>query len=143
MHTYPNRHNKPVPLAAASDAQQQPSAIRPASNTTSVTLLLDQMNSVLAVDAAKQQMRVQPGMFVTKLLQEAASSGLSVPLGSVPAFGDLTLGGVLSTGAHGTGHLTTSSLVRGQHPSGMNGQQAAAVAVQSSMMLRFRSTAPV
>lgn len=64
------------------------------------------------MDKAAFQMRVQAGMLVTALLQEASAQGMSVPLGSVPAFGDLTLGGVLVTGAHGTGHLTTSCLVR-------------------------------
>jgi FAD/FMN-containing dehydrogenase len=88
-----------------------PAAISPTSNVTTVSLLLDHMSGVLAVDASKQQMRVQAGMLITKLLQEAAAAGLSVPLGSIPAFGDLTLGGVLVTGAHGTGHRATSQLV--------------------------------
>jgi FAD/FMN-containing dehydrogenase len=69
------------------------------------------MNKVLAVDHAAKQMRVQAGMLITQLLREATAAGMSVPLGSVPAFGDLTLGGVLVTGAHGTGHQATSSLV--------------------------------
>lgn len=99
-----------VPVDAAAAAQQPP-AVSPASNVTSVTLLLDNMNRVLGVDKNKLQMRVQAGLFVTQLLAEAGASGMSVPLGSVPAFGDLTLGGVLATGGHGTGHLTTSCLV--------------------------------
>lgn len=116
LRTYPDRHNLPVPvllpgLQLQQQQQQRMSvAVRAPSNVTSVSLLLDRMRAVLVVDTAKKQMRVQAGMFVTQLLKEAAAAGLSVPLGSVPAFGDLTLGGVLVTGAHGTGHRTTSAL---------------------------------
>jgi FAD/FMN-containing dehydrogenase len=78
---------------------------------TSVTLLLEKMTNVLSVDPVNKQMRVQTGMLITQLLKEATAVGMSVPLGSVPAFGDLTLGGVLVTGAHGTGHQAISSLV--------------------------------
>lgn len=112
MRTHPNWDNKPVPDPSA--AAPTPLAISPASNVTTVTLLQDNMNKLLSVDKAAYQMRVQTGMLVTQLLKEATASGMSVPLGSVPAFGDLTLGGVLVTGAHGTGHLTTSSLVSWQ-----------------------------
>lgn len=80
-------------------------------DVTSVSLLLDNMTQVLSVDHDSNQMRVQTGMFITQLLQEAGKANMSCPLGSVPAFGDLTLGGVLATGAHGSGHLATSSLV--------------------------------
>lgn len=98
----------PIPGTTAAPS----AAVSPASNVTTVTFLQDSMNKVLSVDKAAFQMRVQAGMLVTALLQEASAQGMSVPLGSVPAFGDLTLGGVLVTGAHGTGHLTTSCLVR-------------------------------
>lgn len=81
-------------------------------NYTTVTLLLDNMTNVLTVDPDSNRIRVQAGMMVTRLLKEAAKVNMSVPLGSVPAFGDLTLGGVLVTGAHGSGHLATSTLVR-------------------------------
>lgn len=96
------------------DTQAAPApsaAITPASNVTSVTLLLQNMSKVLAVDKAGYRMRVQAGMLVTQLLKEATAAGMSVPLGAVPAFGDLSLGGVLATGAHGTGLGATSSLV--------------------------------
>lgn len=69
------------------------------------------MTRVLAIDHKKYQIRVQAGMFATQLLAEAAKANMSCPLGSIPAFGDLTLGGVLVTGAHGSGHKTTSSVV--------------------------------
>lgn len=120
VRTHPGWDNTPVPIilkAAAGGGASLPlsplsSAVSPASNVTSVTLLLDSMNKVLSVDKAANQMRVQAGMLVTHLLEEATAQGLSVPLGAVPAFGDLTLGGVLVTGAHGSGHLSTSCLVR-------------------------------
>eukprot|EP00879_Flechtneria_rotunda_P021038 GHRR01022162.1.p1 GENE.GHRR01022162.1~~GHRR01022162.1.p1 ORF type:complete len:385 (+),score=112.10 GHRR01022162.1:332-1486(+) len=81
-----------------------------ATNTTSVSLLLDNMSRVLSVDHAKYQMRVQAGMLLSSMLKEASSANMSVPLGCLPSFGDLTLGGVLATGAHGTGYNTTSTL---------------------------------
>lgn len=111
LRTHPNWENKPVPDPLSAAAAPS-SAVSPASNVTSVSFLLDSMNKVLAVDPAAKQMRVQAGMLITQLLKEATAAGMSVPLGSVPAFGDLTLGGVLVTGAHGTGHKATSSLVR-------------------------------
>lgn len=80
-------------------------------NLTTVSLLLDNMTRVLAIDHKKYQIRVQAGMFATQLLAEAAKANMSCPLGAIPAFGDLTLGGVLVTGAHGSGHKTTSSVV--------------------------------
>ncbi|KAF6262091.1 hypothetical protein COO60DRAFT_690109 [Scenedesmus sp. NREL 46B-D3] len=92
------------PLLPTSDSTQSPA------NTTTVTLLLDNMTSVLKVNAQKHRIRVQSGMMITQLLQEVAKANMSLPLGAVPAFGDLTLGGVLVTGAHGSGHLATGSL---------------------------------
>jgi hypothetical protein len=93
------------PMLTTTHSQQSPT------NITTVTLLLDKMTDVLKVNTDKHRIRVQSGMMITKLLQEVAKANMSLPLGSVPAFGDLTLGGVLVTGAHGSGHLATSSLV--------------------------------
>jgi FAD/FMN-containing dehydrogenase len=86
-------------------------------STRTVTLLLDNMTNVLLVDKEKRLVRAQAGMFISKLLKVAGDNEMSVPLGSIPQFGDLTLGGVLLTGAHGSGLNKTSSLVRpaGQH----------------------------
>ncbi|KAF8062634.1 GULLO2 [Scenedesmus sp. PABB004] len=82
----------------------------PPDNVTSVTLLQDGMRRVLAVDHEAHTVRAQAGMLVSQLLREAEALNMSLPLGSVPAFGDLTLGGVLVTGAHGSGHKAISSL---------------------------------
>lgn len=129
-----------------------------------VGILQTQMNKVLAVDAAKNTMRVQAGMTIAELLKAATQSKMSVQvmrgvevqkqhcwlfclqrgargqngreregrdgskacrcpnlcsthlhgvvcqiallllqIGSVPAYAELTLGGVLATSAHGSG----------------------------------------
>lgn len=105
--------NCPGQSSSVYDGQQSAGHQQPgnSSSTATVTLLLHNMNKLLAVDLDKHQVRVQAGMLVTQLLEEASRLNMSVPLGAVPAFGDLTLGGVLATGAHGTGYRGTSTLV--------------------------------
>lgn len=71
------------------------------------------MDKVLSVDQKARRLRVQAGMTIKQLLEAATKHGMGVPLGSVPAFADLTLGGVLLTGAHGSNFKGRHSLVRG------------------------------
>jgi FAD/FMN-containing dehydrogenase len=78
----------------------------------SVGVLLGGMDKVLSSDPVRHRMRVQAGMTVKQLLEAATEAGMSVPLGVVPAFADLMLGGVLLTGAHGTNFGGASNLVR-------------------------------
>ncbi|KAI8475771.1 MAG: hypothetical protein J3K34DRAFT_517181 [Monoraphidium minutum] len=68
-----------------------------------VNIVQSNMARVLAVDKPKLQMRVQPGIHLWALTQEAHAAGMTVPLGSIPVFGSLTLGGVIAAGAHGSG----------------------------------------
>ncbi|GBF95589.1 FAD FMN-containing dehydrogenase [Raphidocelis subcapitata] len=76
----------------------------------SVGVLLGGMDRVLSTDPAIHTMRVQAGMTVRQLLEAATAAGMSVPLGTVPAFADLMLGGVLLTGAHGSNYKGKSNL---------------------------------
>eukprot|EP00882_Tetradesmus_deserticola_P020185 GHRQ01021760.1.p1 GENE.GHRQ01021760.1~~GHRQ01021760.1.p1 ORF type:complete len:218 (+),score=41.92 GHRQ01021760.1:906-1559(+) len=122
-HSVQREESASQPLLSTATSAQTPASIR------TVTLLLDNMKSVLKVNAEKHRIRVQPGMMITQLLQEVAKANMSLPFGSVPAFGDLTLGGVLVTGAHGTGHLATGSLVG---CSGLRRRSVSLRSVQSS-----------
>lgn len=55
---------------------------------------------------------VQAGMTQTELINYANSQQLTLPLGVLPAYNDLTVGGMLSTGAHAQGPQGSSNLVR-------------------------------
>jgi FAD/FMN-containing dehydrogenase len=76
----------------------------------SATLLLHLMNRVLSVDTENLQLTVQAGITVQALVDAAQANGMSVPAGVLPAYGNLSLGGVISTGAHGSGLGTASIL---------------------------------
>jgi FAD/FMN-containing dehydrogenase len=78
-----------------------------------VLVLHEQLNKVLAVDRARNQMRVGAGMDVKELGIAATRAGMSIPVGSMPAYAGLTLGGVLLTSAHGSGYGTIHNLVSG------------------------------
>lgn len=77
---------------------------------TSVTLLLHLMNGVLAVDRASFRMTVGAGITLQALADAAQANSMSIPAGVLPAYGNLSLGGVISTSAHGSG-LGTASIV--------------------------------
>jgi FAD/FMN-containing dehydrogenase len=51
------------------------------------------------------------GITLTELLRYATSHNLTVPLGVMPQYGDLTLGGTLATGAHGLGGRGNANVV--------------------------------
>jgi FAD/FMN-containing dehydrogenase len=69
----------------------------------SVLISQSKMKKVLAVDAGARTLRVSPGIQLWELAEAATSAGLSLPVGSLPVFGGLTLGGALAAGAHGMG----------------------------------------
>jgi FAD/FMN-containing dehydrogenase len=50
-------------------------------------------------------------MTVTELQRYATSQSLTVPLGVMPGYADLTIGGLLATGAHGFGGNGNSNVV--------------------------------
>ncbi|KAI8475634.1 MAG: hypothetical protein J3K34DRAFT_517253 [Monoraphidium minutum] len=75
-----------------------------------VAILLDNLDQVISYDAAAMALTVGAGMTVGRLLKEATARNASVLLGALPAFGDLTIGGVLAAGGHGSGDMTLSTI---------------------------------
>jgi FAD/FMN-containing dehydrogenase len=78
--------------------------------TISVGILQDKMNKTLAHDPTKHTMTIQPGMKLREFAAEATRLGMSVQVGSLPAYAGLTVGGVLSTSGHGSGDQATSNI---------------------------------
>ncbi|KAL3685124.1 hypothetical protein R1sor_003146 [Riccia sorocarpa] len=78
--------------------------------TYSVTILLHLMNRVVAVDHQRHRLTVEAGMTMQNLADAAVRNGMSVPVGVLPVYGNLTVGGVISASAHGTGAGVDSSL---------------------------------
>jgi FAD/FMN-containing dehydrogenase len=75
-------------------------------------VLMDKLNKVVSVDPAKSQLKVQAGMDMRGLLDAATAAKMSVPLIALPDYLGLSVGGVIATGATGTGQGTgTSCLV--------------------------------
>jgi hypothetical protein len=93
-------------LGTATDANPIPPSPR------RVSLLTDALDAVLEVlPAPKLQMRVQAGMTVGQLLAAASAVNMSLPLGALPSFAGLTLGGALAAAAHGSGPVTLADMV--------------------------------
>lgn len=76
-----------------------------------VGVLMGKMKQVLAVNHTDQTMRIQASVLLGDLYQHATDAGMSVPLGLMPAWAGLTLAGVMTASAHGSGANTTSSPV--------------------------------
>jgi FAD/FMN-containing dehydrogenase len=79
--------------------------------------MLEKMDKVLAVDKAKQQLRVQGQMTLNKLYAAADEAGLSVPRFGLPWWQGLTLAGVFATASHGSGNNVTHMIVSRQDTS--------------------------
>lgn len=77
---------------------------------TSITLLLHLMNHVVAVDAEQHQLTVEAGMTLFDLVEAAEAHNMSVIAGALSIYGNLTVGGVISASAHGSGRGATCSL---------------------------------
>lgn len=55
---------------------------------------------------------VQAGITVTELISYANSQQLTLPLGTLPSYNDLTVGGLLAVGGHALGPRGSNMLVR-------------------------------
>lgn len=93
-----------MPNGNTSDASQQQQPV------ISVGILQDKMNKTVAHDPEKHTMTIQAGMKLREFAAEATRLGMSIQVGSLPAYAGLTVGGVLSTSAHGSGDQATSTI---------------------------------
>lgn len=75
--------------------------------TDGCLLNLKNLNHILSIDIEKKLVRVEAGITLQELNEQLAIYGLS--LSNQPAMGQITLGGALSTGVHGTGPTSTFS----------------------------------
>ena len=77
-----------------------------------VAVLTDRMTRLLAVDEARRRLRFQAGAKVADVAAAARARGWAPPVGAPTTYSGLTLGGVLSTNAHGSAFNGSSTLVR-------------------------------
>lgn len=68
---------------------------------------LRHLNQILSVDLEKKLVRVEAGISISELNEKLAFYGLTLP--NQAAIDQISLGGALSTGVHGTGHSGTFS----------------------------------
>lgn len=68
---------------------------------------LRHLNQILSVDLEKNLVRVEAGISISELNDKLALYGLALP--NQAAIDQISLGGALSTGVHGTGHSGTFS----------------------------------
>lgn len=78
--------------------------------TISVAILHDKMNYTVKHDPAKFTMTIGAGMKIREFTAEATRLGMSVQVGSLPAYAGLTMGGVMSASGHGSGDNATSNI---------------------------------
>jgi L-gulono-1,4-lactone dehydrogenase len=69
--------------------------------TAGTLVRTDKLHRLLDVDAAQQTLTVESGMTIGELIRHARAHGLTVR--SSPIFADISVGGAVSVGAHGTG----------------------------------------
>lgn len=72
---------------------------------------LRHLNKILSIDLEKKIVRAEAGIAISELNEKLADCGLALP--NQAAIAQISLGGALSTGVHGTGHTgTLSSFLR-------------------------------
>lgn len=76
-------------------------------NTDGYLLNLKKLNHILLVDRMNALVHVEAGITMKELNEQLANYGLA--LSNQAAIDNITLGGALSTGVHGTGHTGTLS----------------------------------
>lgn len=68
---------------------------------------LRHLNQILSIDTEKKLVRVEAGISISELNEKLAVYGLALP--NQAAIAEISLGGALNTGVHGTGHTSTFS----------------------------------
>lgn len=69
---------------------------------TEVLIDLSDYAAIVAVDADKHTIRVQAGAVLRDVIKAAAEVGIGFP--ALPDIDDITIGGAIASGTHGTGH---------------------------------------
>lgn len=93
--------------AAAAGSPAATSAVAP----QLVAVLIDKLDQVTTVDKSKWQVTAQAGLRIDRLQAWAEANGMSTERGAPSTYAELSIGGVLATGGHGTGYNITSNLV--------------------------------
>lgn len=75
--------------------------------TDGCLLNLKHLNKILSVNLEQKSVRVETGISLRDLNKQLAQHGLSLP--NQPSIDQISVGGVLSTATHGTGHTGTLS----------------------------------
>jgi FAD/FMN-containing dehydrogenase len=79
-------------------------------NIITVGVIQERMNYTISADPVKFTMRIGAGMKLREFTAEATRNGMSVQVGSLPAYAGLTMAGVMSTSGHGSGDNATSNI---------------------------------
>lgn len=86
-----------------------PSGSGSSPGTRTAVIATQDMNKVLHRQG--RHVTVQAGITMTQLIEYANANQLTVPLGTVPSYLDLTVGGLLAVGAHAQGPKGASNVV--------------------------------
>ena len=78
-------------------------------DTRTAVVATQNMDRVLRRDG--RYLTVQAGITMTALIDYANANQLTLPLGTVPSYLDLTIGGLLAVGGHGQGPKGASNVV--------------------------------
>jgi len=73
---------------------------------TDTIISYEKFNQILSVDKENFTVSVQPGIRLKKLLQELEKNEMAFP--ALPDIDDITVGGAVATGTHGTGKIAQS-----------------------------------
>jgi FAD/FMN-containing dehydrogenase len=86
-----------------------PQIENPGSAASTAVIATQDLNKVLHRDG--RFVTVQAGITMTELIDWANANDLTLPLGTVPSYLDLTIGGLLATGGHAQGPKSASNVV--------------------------------
>lgn len=81
----------------------------PQHHPDSISKLLHLMNRVVSVDPEHHQLTIEAGMTVLDLANAAEANNMSIRAGAFPVYSNLTVGGIITTSAHGSGLVTVIS----------------------------------
>eukprot|EP01100_Stratorugosa_tubuloviscum_P004971 TRINITY_DN2264_c1_g1_i1.p1 TRINITY_DN2264_c1_g1~~TRINITY_DN2264_c1_g1_i1.p1 ORF type:complete len:537 (+),score=193.85 TRINITY_DN2264_c1_g1_i1:59-1669(+) len=88
--------------------------------TSDHLLSLNLMNKIINIDFEKREVEVEAGIYLSELSEELFKVGLAIT--NLPAISEMSIAGVISTGAHGTGvnfglissHIISIDLINGK-----------------------------